>query len=457
MTNTHIPCCWKILATLALIGFGCGEDVIAPNRAVHPRQLLTEVSPGEGTRLYAAGFGDDTLRVWSVDDALTLNQVLWAGGDVEPGNLGTVGPALSEGLSGPWGLAMTSSGAIVVTSKLSATLQVLSSGTGALTTVASVTQGALVESPDSTAGLVLARGLERVGAVATENGWIYGAGLDGLGVYSFNDEDLAYVGSSADLAGADDILVVSTSTLAPEPSGRLILARCRQREFGAPCLSASDPSELVVANRDPSGIVSVASRWAHNGEAVDGREMLLGDGHLATAERTDGSHLVLAAFEGSAAVVALRLDAQGTLTSTGARRIVAPWQDPASLPAFDADYVSTSTQAPLRSAQIALLGQTIFVAVRSGGFVAHFPISCLGQATETDGCLETTCLDEAGGCTGPSDASITSTYPQAITASESRVYVGIDVRTAAGTITSRIAILEVDEAGTIALVGITDA
>ena len=444
------------LGALTVIAAGCGDNETEFTDPVHLQALMTTTTSDGSVRLYGAGFGDSTLRGWSVGDSLSLDQVLWPGGDVDPVNVDTVGLTVTDGLFGIWGLAQTSSGAVVAASKLSGTIVVLSGGTGPLRAIDSVTQGALVESIDSTIGLTPARGLDRGGPIATQDGWIYSGGLDGLGLYTLT-ERLDYVGVATDLGGADDLLAISTATPTPAGTGRVLVARCRGRVVDAACLSATDEAELIVAQRDSSGNLSVASRWTYQAAATDGRQTLLGDGSLAEVVNTDGSSMIVAAFEGSATVIGLQLTAQESLDAVGTKRVVAPWQDPLALPPFTAATVSTSTMAPLRSGQIAVLDQMVFVAVRSGGFVAHFPLTCLGQPVETEGCLAATCLDEAGGCAGPSDASLTPTYPNAVTASASRVYVGLDVRNLDGTITSRIAILEVNDAGEVALVEIVDA
>ena len=446
-------CALVTTAILTLPVFGCGSDVATPSKPVHLQALLVTTASGGASQLFGAGFGDSTLRSWSVDQTLTLDQILWAGGSTPPVGAEAIGPTEVDGLAGAWGLAETSSGAVVLASKLAGTVVLLSAGSGPLRVINTVTQGDLVQSSVPTRGLVTVRGLDRVGSVETEPGWLYTAGLDGLGVFSVAADRVDFVAQSADLAGVDDLVAVST---AASPRGRIVVSRCRRHSVEFGCLSELDESELVVAHREATGAMFIESRWTYDADGRSGKETLLGNGSLVLAAAADGGPLVLAAFEGAAAVVGLRLSSDGVLTSTGTKRVVAPWQDATALPAFDAPAASTSTLAPLRSGQIALVGQTVFAAIRSGGFVAHFPLSCLGQPTPTDGCLEVTCLDEVGGCAGPSDASATATYPYAVVASGSRVFVGVDVRGADGAITTRIAILDFD-GETVTLVGFVDA
>ncbi|MEO1231206.1 MAG: hypothetical protein AAFZ18_20110, partial [Myxococcota bacterium] len=158
---------------------------------------------------------------------------------------------------------------------------------------------------------------------------------------------------------------------------------------------------------------------------------------------------------GSSTVQGYLVEADGTLTSTGSRRLVAPYWDPAALPPLSSGAASTSTSAPLLSGQIALLGEMVFVAVRSGGFVAHFPLSCLGQANTAAECLNVTCLDAEGGCAGPSAASITPHYPFTVAIGGARVYVGVDVVDSAGRVTTKIAILETQD-GAVTLIELVD-
>ncbi len=447
------------LAALAAAVLGCKDVDTEFREPVHLQALLATSTGPDDVRLYGTGFGDNTLRSWTADDALELDQVIWSGGSVEPVNVGSVGPSVAAGFLGVWDLIETSSNTLAVTTKLSGALHLMSSGSGPLRTVASMLQGTLVEHLNPAVGLAPARGLDRVGPVVESAGWLYTGGLDGLGIYHRAAESLTYGGVAADLSGADDLLALpaKTTTATESRSRRILLSRCRRRVVDAACFSPTEEAELVVARREERGNVSVLTRWAYRASSDDGRETLLGDGSLATVSLPGAREVVVAAFEGSATVVGLTLTEQDSLTPLGRRRIVAPWQDPTALPAFNASVVSTSTLAPLRAGQVATLGQTIFVAVRSGGFVAHFPLPCLSQPLETEGCLDVTCLDETGGCAGPSDASLAPTYPHAVTTAGNRAYVGVDVRGVDGTISSRIAILEVDEAGAVTLIGIFDA
>ncbi|MEL6183253.1 MAG: hypothetical protein AAFU79_01420 [Myxococcota bacterium] len=428
---------------IGAMGAGCGVASPSFSEPVHFQSLVVTGEEG-GRRLYAAGFGDSTLRGYEVGASLTLDEVLWSGGAPGPVNLGSIGPTLEAQLVGAWGLTVTSSGGLVASSRLGHAVLLFGGSGGPLSLAQAVRQGEVVERAGGSAGLVAASGLDRVGPVEVEGNWLYSGGSDALGLFSLASDALEFRGSSSALRGADDLLALPGEGA----WGRVVLTRCRAAVVGGACLSASDPAELLVVTRDADEELGVASR-------LDDAAVMVGNGALAATTTSSGSDLVLAVFEGSSTVQGYLVEADGTLTSTGSRRLVAPYWDPAALPPLSSGAASTSTSAPLLSGQIALLGEMVFVAVRSGGFVAHFPLSCLGQANTAAECLNVTCLDAEGGCAGPSAASITPHYPFTVAIGGARVYVGVDVVDSAGRVTTKIAILETQD-GAVTLIELVD-
>ena len=406
-------------------------------------------------RLYGAGFGDGTVRGWALTETLTLDEVLWAGGLEEPINLGPVGATELDEVDGAWAIAETDSEFLVVSGKLAQAVVVLESTAGPLSPVSVRTQGELVEGQGDAVGLVPATGLERAGPVASSDPWVYVGGTDGLGLWNFGPSGLELARVDERLSGADALLVRRTDV--ELGTVQVFVVRCRGQSVDAPCLEPTDPAELILARHGREALPQPVERFSYDPTATDGRQGFLGDGQLALTTASDGRSLLLAGFEGSASVVGFLESEDGTFTSTGSFRIVAPWQDPAALPAFDGSAAETSTAAPLRTGQMAISGGRVFVAVRSGGFLAHFPLRCLGQPPTVEGCLEVVCLDAVGGCAGPSAASASPVYPYAVEVGGGFVFVGVDALDEAGFVTTRIAILAVDPAGGVSLMGFVDA
>lgn len=453
------------LAGLLAASIGCGTEAEQSPEPMHPRGLLALEMDG-AVRLFAAGFGDGTLRGYAANPLPELSELLafdlpaagFAGA-------GSVGATVVDTVRGAWEIARTED-TLLLTGRLAHAVTLFSLRPGPLAVELSFRQGALVDAPvdrGQDVGLVPVRGLDRAGPVTARNGFAYVGGRDGLAMFDLSAEPARYAGHEDRLAGADALLALAgTST---GPAGQLLLARCRDHVIGDPCFLATDEAELVVFDRQGPEL-TLRQRIVHGEEQVlctdpeclpEGLELpeLLGNGYLAVVTST-GAELVLAAFEGSATVLAFERRDDGLLDLSGTRRVVPPWQSPDALPPFDSTEPESSLAAPLRVSGVVAIGDQILVAAANGGFVQALSLECL-RAEPDAPCGEIVCLDEQGGCVAPSAASPAPTYLTSITASYPWVFVGLDVVDSEGGVTGRIAVLELGPDGPPTLVGLTDA